>query len=852
MISASSSTPSQPLLSMPAPSPELMPVLHARAVAAAKERERDSGSMNTAGGLLITRSASASGALTLTSSTPSPSASSSLVSSSQLQSQFRALESASMERERSLRIQLEEARVALRSKNHDLTEAQLLHQRKVHQWDAEREALNVRLEKLQQQIKFVYNQEAQGAAKIAEMEAEMEALRTRSRQQENEMMKLQQQLAEANQALDEASSTGTTSIHRPLSPSAASAAATAAGSSAQISHLQSLVDFHSDRADNLQRQLNELQHALEQFESTQSQLQQTKYELEHSNARVEELESLLKSKSSQIATVDLLQRHAGELSKTQHKLESVQAENVKLRARQSSEQILQERINSLQNQLERMEALRKHTAEVEEMNDQLRERLKAWEDSMMQLELDSTPTQEERKEGEDDTDMLDSSAPTKSKRPLTPHAFISSYSELQQTNLTLHARCITLESSSNASQRQLKELQQTVEELRNKLQQFESDKEKATKEHVSLSRRVTLLTKEKEGLQKVLDAYEEEEQRAINKARGKHATTPSNLAPDVSDAENAEQNKALKTKTQVLEGVVQELEQQLRSFQTENGLPLPRDPSASTASASTKPIPSVVTLLARISSLESQVSSLDAEATNLSEKVDWVQKHYPHMLDTEYPNLRVLSLPATNPSHQRWNEKVRKEREAWKKEKEILQLKLEETKQQLNAALASGGSSATAMDTSSSSSTASTTTAPSSSALLELESSYTSKLQSLQTENAQLEKKSQRLKEIFGQKVLEFRNTCYLLTGFKIELISAAKYRLKSMYAEKEEDELVFQQEAAGEGSNTPSGGLSVLETEFTKSLDGSITGYLERMNSIPGFLAAIQLHLLEKQTRIR
>ena len=146
----------------------------------------------------------------------------------------------------------------------------------------------------------------------------------------------------------------------------------------------------------------------------------------------------------------------------------------------------------------------------------------------------------------------------------------------------------------------------------------------------------------------------------------------------------------------------------------------------------------------------------------------------------------------------------------------------------------------------------------SSSALLSLQARHAEVVARLEADKAASEKRAQRLKEVFGAKVMEFRATCYALTGYKIELVQGS-YRLKSMYAEAEGDHLLFRQtpDPAGTAA-TPAAPadklqhLEVLETDFTARLDSSITAYLSKMHSIPAFLAAVQLDLVEKQTKVR
>jgi len=58
-------------------------------------------------------------------------------------------------------------------------------------------------------------------------------------------------------------------------------------------------------------------------------------------------------------------------------------------------------------------------------------------------------------------------------------------------------------------------------------------------------------------------------------------------------------------------------------------------------------------------------------------------------------------------------------------------------------------------------------------------------------------------------KVSEFREACYCMTGYKIELmIGGDKYRLRPMYAGSENEDIIIQ---------FHNGQLSVLETDFVR-----------------------------------
>ncbi|XP_078414671.1 mitotic spindle assembly checkpoint protein MAD1 isoform X2 [Cetorhinus maximus] len=105
------------------------------------------------------------------------------------------------------------------------------------------------------------------------------------------------------------------------------------------------------------------------------------------------------------------------------------------------------------------------------------------------------------------------------------------------------------------------------------------------------------------------------------------------------------------------------------------------------------------------------------------------------------------------------------------------------------------------------------------------------------------ELKNQRLKEVFQKKIQEFRAVCYTLTGYKIDVTTENQYRLSSMYAEHQDDYLMFK------AANSLGAKMQLLETDFSRSLTELINLHLHHQNSIPAFLSAITLDLFSRQT---
>ena len=122
-----------------------------------------------------------------------------------------------------------------------------------------------------------------------------------------------------------------------------------------------------------------------------------------------------------------------------------------------------------------------------------------------------------------------------------------------------------------------------------------------------------------------------------------------------------------------------------------------------------------------------------------------------------------------------------------------------------------------------------------------------------------------RLKETFREHMSWFREAVYLLTGYKVDMMTAGvgaagasgaggasggaggQLRLRSMFAEREDDALLF----AWSPPKSPGarGTLELLETPYAARLDRKIFAYLTTCNSVPAFLSSVTLDLFEKQT---
>lgn len=105
------------------------------------------------------------------------------------------------------------------------------------------------------------------------------------------------------------------------------------------------------------------------------------------------------------------------------------------------------------------------------------------------------------------------------------------------------------------------------------------------------------------------------------------------------------------------------------------------------------------------------------------------------------------------------------------------------------------------------------------------------------------EKREENLLSSFRKSSLQFREACYLLFGWRIDALKDGIFRLSNMYAENENDNLLFEIQSDGT--------IQLLENEYVSQLSDYITTYLENAGSFPAFLASITLDLFKLSTQI-
>lgn len=375
--------------------------------------------------------------------------------------------------------------------------------------------------------------------------------------------------------------------------------------------------------------------------------------------------------------------------------------------------------------------------------------------------------------------------------------------ELQQRELALKDRNGSIASSVRELDKVRQQLQEEVRQVSAQL--LEERKKRETHEALArrLQKRVLLLTKERDGMRAILGSYDSE-------------LTPAEYSPQLT-----RRMREAEDMVQKVHAHSSEMEAQLSQALEELGSQKQRadmlEMELKVLQAQAGPAEQSV-LLSReeASELRVKVEELEGERSRLEEDKRRLEAQLEHLTlqgDYDQSKTKVLHL-SMNPA--------REAQQSRRQDQARLQEECEQLRK-LVCALERGGPVPADLEAA---------CLPSSKEVAELRK---------QVESAEL--RNQRLKEVFQAKVQEFRKVCYTLTGYQVDITRESQYWLTSMYAERQDDCLVFK--ATGPAGTR----MQLLETEFSRTVPELIELHLLRQDSIPAFLSALTLDLFSRQT---
>mmetsp|Transcript_28778 Transcript_28778/g.65849 ORF Transcript_28778/g.65849 Transcript_28778/m.65849 type:complete len:575 (-) Transcript_28778:637-2361(-) len=110
-----------------------------------------------------------------------------------------------------------------------------------------------------------------------------------------------------------------------------------------------------------------------------------------------------------------------------------------------------------------------------------------------------------------------------------------------------------------------------------------------------------------------------------------------------------------------------------------------------------------------------------------------------------------------------------------------------------------------------------------------------------------------RLRQQFKDQISQYREGVYLITGWRVEMFKDAdrpRFKVRHMYAEREDDHLMFVWPEVGPGEEVTM--LDLMESDLARALSkNEAFAYITKFRSYPAFMAALALNLFENQTQI-
>ncbi|KAM7447552.1 Mitotic spindle assembly checkpoint protein MAD1 [Porites harrisoni] len=508
------------------------------------------------------------------------------------------------------------------------------------------------------------------------------------------------------------------------------------------------------------------------------ELEQLREKSNTAEHRVKELEQKLARQEEATGVAMVMQTQLTKYRELQKENEKLKEDNHYYRETNESNLLLKEKADSLQAKLGRAEQRVTELTRVEIENEELKKKIQKWETE----DLSGT------------------------KRLRSPAQLAQDVANLQKTQVVLLETQSDLKSSAQINERAYQRAAEELAVVKREAVELKENVERQRERNQKLQRRLFLVTAERDGCRRILDNYDNSYSSNYDpqiRARLQEAETRLKTCHEhiqtleVELNEKAELACQEKLKCNKLEVEVNELRDKL-SKQTQ-GTP---DNSL----------------------LRKEVENLREENAKLQEQLEMydLRKEQMHMQGYYDPTKTKIVHLSMNPSsmakQQRAEEleKLRKENEALRRKLQILEegggSSQEEVSPGLNKLTPEG--------------------AP----------SVMKQVEDFKAQLSSAEMKNQRLKEVFKKKIQEFREACYALTGYKVDVIRDNQYRLQSMYAERSADDLLFESTSKGE--------MMLLATDFSSQLTDQIETYLKRFNSIPAFLSSITLELFNRQTQ--
>ncbi|XP_033747905.1 mitotic spindle assembly checkpoint protein MAD1-like [Pecten maximus] len=518
------------------------------------------------------------------------------------------------------------------------------------------------------------------------------------------------------------------------------------------------------------RRTTDLSLELKELEECRHTAQQAEHKikmLEQQVSRMSEDAVMTQAMKSQITSLPALEKEVRKLRE----------ENEYLRGTNENNLLLKEQAESMKKKLERLEQRSEDFAKMEVENTEMKYRLEKWESV--------------------DSDGIRIQNPTQMSQRIA---------HLQEMNAVLLEKQGKLQSSFHLEEENGRCLKYKYEML-----QRQHDQDKIKSQHLMeqlkrFQRKLLLFSKERDGYKQIIDSYESE----LTSNIGSLTTSRVQHQEGVIDG--------YRKQVEMLEANINKLTQELTNYKMQG---CQKDTSSSVDGNGVVPRHQVdntdqkiiLQLRERIEKLEKQLEKTEEEKFILESRIE--QRHLQGDFDPTKTKVLHFSMNPVALAQAKKKEIIAELTEENDKLKHRLKL-LEESEGKVDDLTLQ--------------------------VQQKMEEPCSSKeLDGLKEQLSREETKNKRLMEVFKKTSQEFREVCYQLTGYKIDILSSNQYKLTSMYAESPEDFFLFQQSSSGE--------VQMLGTDFSNTLEEAIELYLAKQDSIPAFLSSITLNLFSRQT---
>lgn len=508
-----------------------------------------------------------------------------------------------------------------------------------------------------------------------------------------------------------------------------------------------------------------------------NELQECRHAAQQAENKIKMLEQKVNRMSEDAIMTQAMKSQITSLPALEKEVRKLREENEYLRGTNENNLLLKEQTESMKKKLERLEQRSEEFAKIEVENTELKYRLEKWES----VDSDGVKIQ-------------------------NPAQMSQRIAHLQEMNAILLEKQGELQSSCHLEEENGRCLQYKYEML-----QKQHDQDKVKSQHLMeqlkrFQRKLLLFSKERDGYKQIIDSYESE----LTSNVGSLTTSRIQHQEGVIDG--------YRKQIEMLEANITKLTQELTDYKMQG---CHKEPSSSANSNGVVPRSQVdntdqkiiLQLRERIEKLEKQLEKTEEEKFILESRIE--QRHLQGDYDPSKTKVLHFSMNPVAMAQAKKKEIIAELKEENEKLKHRLKL-LEESEGKVDDLTLQ--------------------------VQQKMEEPCSSKeIDGLKEQLSKEETKNKRLMEVFKKTSQEFREVCYQLTGYKIDILASNQYKLTSMYAESPEDFFLFQQSSNGE--------VQMLGTDFSNTLEEAIELYLAKQDSIPAFLSSITLNLFSRQT---